>query len=309
MKNKIMQMINQMIDDDLCSDDLVELETHDKIDSLLKKTAIRFIKTYKLFKSNNKFYCDLLVSMRNYLLFYQTSIPMFEIKTEKFKEYGLILRDNKIYAIQDAPEWINKNFVDDVYKMKYEQINNDEDYNLITDPLIYNLTEFSYFKSLSQKIAVYSAINTPNGYTTLLSLPTGGGKSLITQTLAYKDQGLSIVVVPTVSLAIDQVRAAKKNIKRDTVDNEIFYYAGGMDLFSIKNAIDNKTARLLFISPEALIQNLGFEAILKKANNSRYLKNLIIDEAHIIFDWGASFRVEYQYLDCWRREKMKKIRI
>jgi len=53
----------------------------------------------------------------------------------------------------------------------------------------------------------------PDGYTTLVALPTGGGKSLITQTMAYqKKDGLTITVVPTVSLAMDQVRVAKENI-------------------------------------------------------------------------------------------------
>ena len=46
-------------------------------------------------------------------------------------------------------------------------------------------------------------LNTPAGYTTLISMPTGGGKSLVTQVLGYEKEGLSIVVVPTVSLALD----------------------------------------------------------------------------------------------------------
>lgn len=62
---------------------------------------------------------------------------------------------------------------------------------------------------MDQKLAVYGALNTPDGYTTLVSLPTGGGKSLITQTLSYQKDGLTIIIVPTVSLAIDQVRVAK----------------------------------------------------------------------------------------------------
>lgn len=55
----------------------------------------------------------------------------------------------------------------------------------------------------------------------MVSLPTGGGKSLITQTMAYQQEGLTIVIVPTVSLAIDQVRNAKNNVKHNA-DNEIF---------------------------------------------------------------------------------------
>lgn len=52
--------------------------------------------------------------------------------------------------------------------------------------MILNLTGYSKFKSLGQKLAVYGALNTPEGFTTLVSLPTGGGKSLITQTIAFQ---------------------------------------------------------------------------------------------------------------------------
>lgn len=71
-------------------------------------------------------------------------------------------------------------------------------------------------------MAVYGALNTPGGYTTLVSLPTGGGKSLITQMMAYQSDGLTVVVVPTISLADDQLIAAKQVIKRNTVEQEIF---------------------------------------------------------------------------------------
>lgn len=93
-------------------------------------------------------------------------------------------------------------------------------------------------------------MRTPDGYTTLVSLPTGGGKSLITQMLGYQTEGLTIVVVPTVSLADDQILAAKQIIKRKTVDQEVFSYKSGVQVAPIINAIQNRTARLLFISPE-----------------------------------------------------------
>ena len=56
-------------------------------------------------------------------------------------------------------------------------------------PNIYRLTGFQRFKSIRQKLAVNGALNMPEGYTALVSLPTGGGKSLITQTMAYQKKG------------------------------------------------------------------------------------------------------------------------
>lgn len=62
-------------------------------------------------------------------------------------------------------------------------------------------------------------------------MPTGGGKSLITQVLGYEKKGLSIVIVPTVSLAIDQERVARENIKVAR-ENEIFCYYSGINNFN-----------------------------------------------------------------------------
>ena len=66
----------------------------------------------------------------------------------------------------------------------------------------------------------------PEGYTALVSLPTGGGKSLITQAMAYqKNDGLTITVVPTVSLAMDQVRVARDNIRVASKAEIACYYS------------------------------------------------------------------------------------
>ncbi len=113
------------------------------------------------------------------------------------------------------------------------------------------------------------------------------------------------MIVPTVSLAIDQKRVARKNIKLSTDDEVFYYYSGCKKLGKISKAIKNQTARLLFISPEALIKNEQFQELVNEANATRYLKNIIIDEAHIVVAWGDFFRVDYQCLGPWRKELMK----
>lgn len=107
--------------------------------------------------------------------------------------------------------------------------------------------------------------------------------------------------MPTVSLAIDQVRVARKIVQTDSPNEEIFYYSSGVNIDPILNAIKHRKARMLFISPEALILNPRFADSMKDANKSRYLKNIIIDEAHIVVDWGADFRIDYQCLESWRK--------
>ena len=134
----------------------------------------------------------------------------------------------------------------------------------------------------------------PEGYTALVSLPTGGGKSLITQTMAYqKKDGLTITVVPTVSLAMDQVRVAKDNIRVASKAEIACYYSdlASEEKRSIIDRIKNRKLRLLFISPEALIRNEVFKQVIETANDAGYLRNLIIDEAHIVIEWGNFFEL------------------
>lgn len=50
--------------------------------------------------------------------------------------------------------------------------------------------------------------------------------------------------------------------------------------------LKKKNARMLFISPEALLENPAFAKVIREANKDRYLKNIVIDEAHIVVDWG-----------------------
>lgn len=282
------------------------VSSKESIELCKAKTAMRLAKNCIKYVENKISIADLLCSLRNYLLLFQTSVILpdnMDINLNE-NEFGLrIDSDNKVYAVIGTPAYINEKIVEQAFMRNIPEKTQECDYFLGTNPFIFNLTSFKKFKTIEQKIAVNGAMNTPDGYTTLVSLPTGGGKSLITQAMAYqKNRGLTIVVVPTVSLAMDQVRAAKNNIKHDT-KNEIFcYYSGNDDrlITEIISGIKNETARLLFLSPEALIKNIRIKNTIDEANTNRYLKNIIIDEAHIVIEWGTFFRVDYQCLEAWR---------
>jgi len=212
---------------------------------------------------------DFLLALRNYLLSMQGRIRVDDVPIPEDNSYGLVrdASDGRWHAVAQFPDYVNRMFAETVFLAQPASYKTSSGgFSLHTDPAIRRLTGFCRFKSVAQKLAVYGALHLPDGYAALISLPTGGGKSLITQTLAYQREGLTIVVVPTVSLAIEK-----------------------------------KTAKMLFISPEALLKNEGFAEAVKKANEARYLRNLVIDEAHIVVDWGASFRVDYQCLESWRR--------
>jgi len=277
------------------------------LDAFYLKIINRLLFAYALYSDQHIFFEDFMLALRDYLLVFETSIEISNILIPGDNDYALKrnTETNKYFASFHLPKYVNAELVEQAFmrgatgdKGKMEK------YVLITDPLIYKITGFTKFKTLEQKLAVYGALNTPDGYTTLVSLPTGGGKSLITQTISYQKKGLTVIIVPTISLAIDQERVAKQIIKSDAVNGEIFSYSSGTNSAPIINAIKNQTAKMLFISPEALINNQAFVNAISDANKKRYLKNIIIDEAHIVLDWGASFRVEYQCLETWRKKQL-----
>lgn len=275
------------------------------IDSYKLNCVTRLKKAYDLFCKNQLYRNDYLIALRDYLLTFQTSLTFDDCSAYESNEYGLWFdpADQSIHASLQLPNYLDQELVRSAFLTTHlpEQTHSSK-YDLHSDPWIYQLTRFSSFKSMAQKLAIYGALNTPDGYTTMVSLPTGGGKSLVTQTLSYQRPGLTIIIVPTISLAIDQVRVAKQTIITDKPDDEIFYYCSGVELNPIIRSIEKKTARMLFISPEALLLNESFAKAIDKANSSRYLQNIIIDEAHIVVDWGSDFRIDYQCLESWRNK-------
>jgi len=280
------------------------------LDDYMYNSAKRLVIAYDKFRSGKESKDSFLITLRNYLLVFQNEIKISNDEILKNNDYGIIKNAaGNYYAVPDLPDYVDSDFVEQAYQRR-SSTSSDENRDGIflgTNAFIYRLTQYKSFKSLEQKLAVFGALDTPNGYTSLVSLPTGGGKSLITQSMAYQNDGLTIVVVPTVSLAIDQVRNAKNNIKHDTT-SEIFCYYSGIDVDrknALRKAINQEQARLLFISPEALIKNNEFANMIAEANQKKYLRNLIIDEAHIVVEWGDFFRVDYQCLEAWRKDLLK----
>lgn len=251
---------------------------------------------------------DFSSSLRSYLLVWNTDIflPNFEIPPDN--PYGLQHNEQtgRTYVRYCTPNYLRDSFFKAAYMQgTWQQTQQQCPYNLQTNPFIYGLTGFPHYKTIEQKLAVSGALKTPDGYTTLVAMSTGGGKSLVTQTIAYqKDFGLTIVIVPTISLMIDQERNAKEIIHRDTSQEIFSYYSNKTDgLEPFFQAMKQKKARILFVSPEALMKNEQLRTVLHKANETdQYIQNLIIDEAHMIIDWGTSFRMDYQCMDIFQQQ-------
>jgi ATP-dependent DNA helicase RecQ len=170
------------------------------------------------------------------------------------------------------------------------------------DPFITDATGFKAYSSAGQRDAVRAVFLMNPGETLLVNLPTGSGKSLVGQApaLVRKLAGaLTIFVVPTVALALDQERAMRDFIQKTEDSSKAWPLAWHSGLDDAKRAeirarLRDGTQRILFTSPEALTTSLL--SAVTEAAQAGMLQYLVIDEAHLVTGWGDAFRPAFQLL-------------
>lgn len=278
--------------------------TH-SIDRFKSLTKYRMFKAWNNYKRDEKYKSDFECAARDYLIVNNTSVKIPGYCLSEFSGlFGLSfnLQEMCLYANHHYPNDISHVFLNSAFMQGVDVLEYPEQVNLETNSFIRDITGYSKFKSEEQKLAVIGALKATDGYTTLISMSTGGGKSLVTQTVAYQYNGLTVVIVPTISLMLDQVR----NFKGKKKNEVLFYNSSSNNITLIEEGIGNKTLRILYISPEAIICNARLRDIIYKANESHYLKNFVIDEAHMVMEWGALFREDFQCLDIVRKQLVAK---
>jgi len=153
------------------------------------------------------------------------------------------------------------------------------------------LKEFWNYSSFreQQREIVDSIISSTD---TLALLPTGGGKSLCYQLPAILLEGITIVVSPLLALMKEQVQELlKKGIPATYISSEF----DDEQLDTIYQNIRNNSYKLLYISPERLLNNVFLENI-----SAIKISFIAIDEAHCISEWGNDFRPSYQHIKNFR---------
>lgn len=180
-----------------------------------------------------------------------------------------------------------------------------------SDPFIRDATGFDNYSSPGQREAIRAAFLIPPGDTLIVNLPTGSGKSLVGQApaLVHDVEGrLTIFVVPTVALALDQERSMRALFRKQDPSRSDWPLAwfGGLPKekkSEIRRRLHDGTQRILFTSPEALTTSL-LRTVLEVAS-SGMLSYLVIDEAHLITQWGDEFRPSFQALAGLRHSLLK----
>lgn len=130
----------------------------------------------------------------------------------------------------------------------------------------------------------------------LVSLPTGGGKSVLFQgpalyNSAYTNK-LSIVVTPLKALMQDQVKELGEKGFISNVD-----YLNGdrsyQEVKSIYRKINGGEIAILYVTPERFRSRAFLNALSTRMANDHGLEYMVFDEAHCISQWGMEFRPEY----------------
>jgi len=121
-------------------------------------------------------------------------------------------------------------------------------------------------------------------------LPTGTGKSLCYQLSAMLQPGVSIIIVPIISLMIDQWESM--NRRQINHVNAISSATPGEEKDRIINGFREGRYQFLWISPERF-QNAAFRNTLAEINRKMNFAFAVIDEVHCLSEWGHDFRVSY----------------
>ena len=127
------------------------------------------------------------------------------------------------------------------------------------------------------------------GYSALVLMPTGMGKSLIYQLPVLATEGVGLIISPLIALMQQQAQILERR-------GATVLTLGGADAQSAQASMRafpwSNGPAFLFISPERLETDGYLEFLLRRYRSAITL--VAIDEAHCISQWGHDFRPAYK---------------
>jgi superfamily II DNA/RNA helicase len=206
----------------------------------------------------------------------------------------------RVAARSWSPSWLTPDFDDSIGVLR-NRCRSDER-GTPADPVVKTELGIATFRSAGQAAAMRAVAFLPRQETLLVGLPTGSGKSLLFQAAAIRAarQGeTTVIVVPTTALAIDQEERFKGVLSRGFREQAAYplAYHSGLNP-QVKQAIRHRLRSgeqcIVIASPEAIVGALRVS--LERLAADGRLAWLVVDEVHMVSQWGDNFRPEYQLL-------------
>lgn len=168
---------------------------------------------------------------------------------------------------------------------------------LPTEENMKNSLGIQSYKSFGQKFSLSQAANAHPGDCSIINLPTGSGKTLIGwfTHLSIKYSGVTVLVLPTIGLEQDQYERAKNYFQKvnPEVSVRVLYSANfETQKNQVIQEIEEGRNLFLILSPD-YFEHLHINKALKKCARKGNLKNILIDEGHMIQEWGLDFRPKF----------------
>ncbi len=244
---------------------------------------------------------DFLSHLRQVILYNKRPVKVGTEALELCKRYAskFMFIINEDMKTVDAKPWVE---IDQEIKYAYEYSLKRNKNTSYPDGALKEYFGYDSYISLQQKAMIHTMKKMEKGDCLLACLPTGSGKSLLWQygVACGKFRGLTIVIVPTNALSTDHIKGDRSVLSRMPWITSIAYSAKNNEessgyISELASQIEKATNTILYISPEGLTNNIIKRAILTKASHGG-VSAIVVDEAHLIIDWGMHFRPEFQFI-------------
>ncbi|XP_049852125.1 uncharacterized protein LOC126329579 [Schistocerca gregaria] len=157
---------------------------------------------------------------------------------------------------------------------------------------------FGHHKWRTNQLEIINAVMSKKDV--LVTMPTGGGKSLCYQVPALVLPGVTVVVEPLISLIEDQVMILEGLEVPVAFLGKSQSDQGSAQTYKALGSSDPKI-KILFVTPEKLTLNKRLQLIMDQLYACRLLTMFVIDECHCVSQWGHAFRPRYKQLAILKR--------